>query len=195
MDFCRDVFDFGASGMKLNTYIDLKEILINRGYASEIDWCEAVELCDNAETFALEAIWVIINGGMKNQVAEIIYKRVLEAIVSKQSISSAFKHPGKSRAIQIIIQSKEILYLNFIKSNDKIEYLQSYLPWIGKITKYHLARNLGLDVCKPDRHLVRIAENYNTTPHDLCKKISDAVGDRIGTVDVVLWRAANLGLI
>ena len=73
-------------------------------------------------------------------------------------------------------------------------YLES-IPWIGGITKYHLAKNLGFDCCKPDRHLVRISKEYNTSPEELCKRISEATGDRVATVDLVIWRVANLGLI
>ena len=40
-----------------------------------------------------------------------------------------------------------------------------------KAYKFHLARNLGLDFAKPDRHLQRIAQSYNTTPQELCEHI------------------------
>ena len=48
---------------------------------------------------------------------------------------------------------------------------------------------------KPDRHLVRIAEHYGTDCFTMCQKLSDEIGDRVGTVDYVIWRAANLKLI
>jgi len=68
------------------------------------------------------------------------------------------------------------------------------LPWIGEITKYHLGKNLGtLDTAKPDRHLVRIAGAEGA--HALCARLARATGDKVATVDVVIWRAANLGLL
>ena len=70
------------------------------------------------------------------------------------------------------------------------------LPWIGPITKYHLARNLGIDVAKPDRHLVRLAKrfgyNESTGVQQMCEELAERTRDRIGVVDVVLWRYANL---
>lgn len=75
-----------------------------------------------------------------------------------------------------------------------MEYLQT-LPWICPITKYHLTKNLGLDVCKPGRHLVRIAGDYDMTPEELCEKLSKEAGDRVAMVDNGIWRAANLGFI
>src|SRR5204862_28581 len=31
-------------------------------------------------------------------------------------------------------------------------------PYIGPVTCWHLAKNVGMDVVKPDRHLVRMAQ-------------------------------------
>ena len=82
-----------------------------------------------------------------------------------------------------------------LRIDSRLEFLER-LPWIGPITKFHLARNLGMDVCKPDRHLLRIAKaHHGTTPAALCGRLSRLSGDRIGVVDVVLWRAANLRLV
>jgi len=64
--------------------------------------------------------------------------------------------------------------------------------FIGKITCFHLARNLGLDFVKPDRHLVRIADFWGyDEPATMCKAIEAVTGDRIGVVDLVLWRWAE----
>lgn len=74
----------------------------------------------------------------------------------------------------------------------KVAYLRS-LPWIGDITCWHLAKNYGHDVAKPDRHLVRIAGDEGV--HGLCARLARESGDRVATVDLVIWRAANLGMI
>jgi hypothetical protein len=52
-----------------------------------------------------------------------------------------------------------------------------------------------MDVCKPDRQLMRIAGRYRMTPEELCSTLAKKTGERIGTVDSVIWRAANLGMI
>lgn len=75
----------------------------------------------------------------------------------------------------------------------RVAYLET-LPWIGKITKYHLARNLGIDVAKPDRHLVRLSEKFGFRDvHEMCEYISKNSDERVGVVDLVLWRSLNLG--
>jgi len=183
--------------MTPDQYISLKQFIVDAGYASEIDWSEDIEKCDHALDFFQEAAWVICNSGMKNQVARRIHVRIINAISRKNPISSVFNHKGKVGAIEHLWKNREKLFKKFLacKSDDEILDFLETLPWIGSITKYHLAKNLGMDACKPDRHLVRIAKQFNTTPAELCRKISDAIGDRVATVDYVIWRAANLGKI
>ncbi len=180
--------------MKTTEYLAIKQQVIAAGYGREIQWCEDVKACDDPKKFLLEYIWVVLNSGMKNQVAQRLYEKVLQAMIDKKPIRSVFKHPGKVVAINAMIRHYRGKFNLYRDSKDKLFFLET-LPWIGKITKFHLGRNLGLDVCKPDRHLSRIAAKYNTTALNLCETLSVATGDRIGVVDVVLWRAANLGFI
>ena len=128
----------------------------------------------------------------KYQIARQIWNRVRPVVESGSSASTVFGHKGKSAAIDYVWQNRDELLKKYLAAEDKIEYLQS-LPWIGVITKWHLAKNFGHDCAKPDRHLVRIAGEEGV--HKLCFRLSEASGDRIATVDLVLWRAANLGLI
>lgn len=174
-------------------YLKLKSELINRGYKGEIEWAENLELCNSAIDFFAKYMWVVISSGLKNQVARIIYDRIVVAMKQGKRPSEVFKHLGKTKAIESLFKNKDREFKAYQETSDKLSFLET-LPWIGKITKYHLARNLGLDFCKPDRHLVRIAKTYNTTPDVLCKRLARETGDRIGTVDLVIWRAANLGI-
>lgn len=182
--------------MKAITYFNLKSFVIQYGYTNElID----IKKCLNEpqvdlKTFFLEYVWVVVNSGMKNQIADKIYQKILKAIYTNNSIGSVFGHKLKTAAIEFVYNNLDSIFHNFILSEDKIEYLDT-LPFIGSATKYHLARNLGFDVCKPDRHLVRISTKYKCNPHEFCKKISEVTGDKIGLVDLVVWRAANLGFI
>ena len=61
------------------------------------------------------------------------------------------------------------------------------------MTAYHLAKNIGLPVAKPNRHLIRIAqmEKYSDV-QTLCGDISKLSGDSIPVVDIVLWRYATI---
>ncbi len=180
-------------------YIDLKKFVIDNKYSGDIDFYENIKFNQHTEsTFAQECIWVICNSGMKNQIALQIYHKVMTALGMEIPVLSVFKHEGKVKAIEYIWERKGFLYGKCWTHRNSPQQLLIELekiPFIGPITKYHLAKNLGIDVCKPDRHLVRIAEKFKTTPEKLCQKLADATGDRIATVDYVIWRAANLGKI
>lgn len=178
--------------MTVAEYIDIKARLVSAGYAPEIDWATGVKPCDSADDFACEACWVVLNAGMKEQVARGIWERIRPALQSGQPIDGLFNHKLKVRAIKEIWGNRELMFAMYCGAMDKLAFLQD-LPHVGPITKFHLARNLGMDVCKPDRHLVRIAAPE--TPAALCERLSVATGDRVGVVDCVIWRAANLGWI
>ena len=68
--------------------------------------------------------------------------------------------------------------------------------YIGRATRYHLARNIGADVAKPDRYMLDLANKYGYPKTDagvqaLAKRISQLCAERIGVVDAVLWREAE----
>ncbi len=175
-------------------YRQLKAAVIVAGFGDEIKWAETVGAPESAEGFALEAAFVICNSGMKWTVARMIYARVRTALMYGRPVIEVFGHPGKAAAIDWIWREREELWRGYKEAEDPLVFLVA-LPWIGEITKFHLGKNLGLDLMKPDRHLVRIAEHYQTTPEALCSALSEATGDRIGVVDLVLWRSAERGLI
>jgi hypothetical protein len=180
--------------MTKDTYLAVKEKIINAGYANEIEWAENLKLCDNADDFFCQYMWVILNSGMKNQVARSIEEKIYQAWEAQQKAGYVFGHKGKAAAIEQVKEYRGFYFSEYLRAENKIEFLKT-LPWIGDITKYHLAKNLGHDCCKPDRHLMRIARASETTPDELCKSLSASTGDKIATIDSILWRAGNLGFI
>jgi hypothetical protein len=60
------------------------------------------------------------------------------------------------------------------------------------LVQQHLSiwqKNIGMNVVKPDRHLVRLADALNySTPDKLCKEIANHLDEKMSVVDVVLWR-------
>lgn len=164
--------------------------VVAAGYQSEINWCRdmtTLEAC-TPESFFEQYVWCVLNAGMKEQVARKIYARYFET----QNLET-IGHLGKRAAIAEGVVEYSHWFSELKKNPDKIEYLQS-LPWIGPITKYHLARNIGIDCVKPDRHLLRLAEYYGfDSPLAMCEEIQRFVPyERLGTIDVILWRDCNL---
>jgi len=180
--------------MKPETYLHLKAQIIQNGYEKEVAWAGSIYPCMSPKNFLDEYIWVVLNAGMKEQVARGIFRKIQEAISTGVPILEVFAHKGKAEAISKMLTSYNQIFNDYQKATDKMAYLET-LPYIGKVTKYHLAKNLGIDGIKPDRHLVRIAKDYGVTCFDMCKKLSDETGDKLATIDLVIWRAANLGFI
>ena len=63
-------------------------------------------------------------------------------------------------------------------------------PFIGPITAWHLAKNLGLPIAKPDRHLLKLSNwlGYGENVHELCASIAESSGELVSVVDLILWR-------
>lgn len=183
--------------MELETYQQVKQSIIDKGFEEDIHWAEHIKPPEDAWHFAREYVFVVCNSGMKFQIAVKIFERVMEALTQRRSVATVFGHKGKAAAITKVWRNRQNYFDTFKVQPtvlDKLAYLRS-LPWIGDITKYHLAKNLGVDCAKPDRHLVRIAERYGTETHALCAHLARLSGDRVATVDVVLWRAAAIGVL
>lgn len=164
--------------------------IVAAGYQNEINWCRDMTTFEDCtpERFFNEYVWCVLNAGMKEQIARKIYNRFME-----MGNLDTIGHLGKRSAIRRGIEEYPVWYRMLQGTSDKIEYLQS-LPWIGPITKYHLARNIGIDCVKPDRHLVRLAKYYGfDSPLSMCVEIQRFVPyERLGTIDVILWRDCNL---
>lgn len=190
-------------------YLDIKRRLIAEGWAAEIDWQGDLDFAAITETdFLRETAWVVLSAGMAERVVHVKFpvltdifrqwRNAGEIVADRKEIKKqalkAFAHEGKISAIIAIAQRVQLSGFGAIKEviREEREAFLACLPYIGPVTALHLAKNLGLDVAKPDRHLVRIAEaaGYDSAA-SLCSEISAIVGDRIGVVDLVLWRFAT----
>jgi hypothetical protein len=179
--------------------IDAKKLrrlisLLGQQAEDDIEYSENVKLPTNANDFALEAIWVICCSGMKYAVARLIQGRVLAALGAGEPVAKAFGHVGKAAAMETIWRGRERLFAEFLAAADKVAFCES-LPWIGKITKYHLAKNYGVDIAKPDVHLQRLADLEGTSVQSLCERLAASTGYRVATVDLILWRACATKLM
>ena len=168
--------------------------LSERGYAGEIRWAENLPILEHQtpDAFFSEYVWTVLNAGMKEQVARRIYERFMVA-----RDPGVIGHPGKRAAVEQAMKHGAEWFATLLTARDKLAYLET-LPSIGPITKYHLARNIGIDCVKPDRHLVRLAEQFGyISPDAMCRAIQPETGIpglelRLGTIDIVLWRYCNL---
>lgn len=187
--------------MKLtrDLYERVRARLMELGHGDDYTWAQNVKAPESPEALACEYTWVVINSGMKNTVAHGIMDRVWPWLVGGCVGPVPFGHVGKMKAIADVWCTRESKFLQFLErdamsTQDVLDWCES-LPWIGRITKYHLAKNLGADVAKPDRWLVRLAEAEQETVDGLCQRLACETRDRVATVDVILWRACAVGVL
>ena len=174
--------------LTLAQFRELEAVLRARGYNEMITWSETIMPPTDARTFAKEAIYVICNSGMNFLTANGIYWKCVRALARGHSSATVFGHPGKTKAIDYIWAHRKVLFAAFEIAENKLAYCHT-LPFIGSITKHHLAKNLGLDTIKPDVHLMRLAQAERVSPMALCARLAYQTGYRQSTIDSILWRA------
>jgi len=191
-------------------YLNVKKFLYESGYFNEIEWQYGVDVSRiNEQSFLEEYAWVVLNSGMSEKIIRNIFPYIcssffnwssIEKIVKNRDLcrAKALKHFNNKKKVDAIIETTNIIYkkkfnifFDEIKNNG-VNYLEK-LPYIGPITSYHLAKNIGFSVSKPDRHLVKLAEllNYDSV-NNLCNTIYYLTEEPINVIDIVLWRYSTL---
>lgn len=193
-----------------HAYFVAKATVIQSGYGQEVHWQDTIQFRETTESdFLREAAWVVLSSGMRESVIRAKFPRITTAFLSWISADSiwrkrkscarralsVFGHQGKIQAVVEI--ARRVSTEGFDATHERlqaegIEYIRTF-PYLGPATAYHLAKNIGIDVAKPDRHLLRVAEATGfDTPASLCMRLSQLVGDKPSVVDLVIWRYATL---
>ena len=118
-----------------------------------------------------------------------------EAFVAVKPVCN---NPQKAKAIHSMAcmmkreLDKKVSWTNFRQEHLSTPEKLAKLPYIGKVTCYHLGRNIGLLECvKPDLHLIRMAEHWGfRTCEEMCRAVRPE-GMPLGIVDLVFWYAAS----
>lgn len=151
----------------------------------------------DATDFGLRVSYVILNGGMKWTVAQDIWDRMKPSLIEFGEVGTTFGHLGKKKSIDRVMESRAVYFAEFQKTWEEgreqvIEFCET-LPHIGVITKFHLAKNLGVDCAKPDVWLERVARKSRESVQELCARLSEESGERVAVVDFVIWKACQQG--
>jgi hypothetical protein len=186
-------------------YLTAKSIVIERGFAHEITWQSSAALAEPTPTaFVREAAWVVLSAGMSESVVRGLFTQLSGAMYGFEPAAlcrnrerahaaalATFAHDRKISAILDIAATVSRIGpgdLHAALMDDPEPFLRS-LPYIGPVTWRHLAKNLGLPVAKPDRHLARLASaTARESVDQLCDEIASWLGEPVAVVDLVLWR-------
>lgn len=79
-------------------------------------------------------------------------------------------------------------------------YVRRDLPWMGLANRRYLAKNLGFDLAKNDRHLTRLAGQYRYSAdasgvQRFVEDVACCVAERVSVVETVLWNTCEAGAI
>ncbi len=173
------------------------------------------------EEFAYECFYVVCVAGFKQDYAKAMCEKVIDfvkknEIFELEDLETIYKNRLKIKAIKDIWDNRKKYQEKFysLKNIDeKVNFLGS-LPFVGDITKYHLARNFGLDFVKYDIWIQRLgvafykAEDFVDKVNNskllpeikyfcdvMFKKLQKETGEKVGFLDVVLWRSCQKGLL
>lgn len=172
----------------------------------EISWQRSTNFVEFSEIqFLREAAWVILCSGFREATVRRVFDHISLCFCdfeSAQMICSqgwrciaaaraAMNNVPKLNAIYTcaaLVHSRGFDAIRDAVLEDPMSQLQK-LPFIGPITVWHLAKNLGLDVAKPDRHLVRMADQCGfSNVADLCNELAQKNCEQVKVVDLILWR-------
>ncbi len=164
---------------------------------------ETPERCTDRDLLR-EYGWVVAACGLTPQVLYKLWDRLSEAFrrwdpeavaARPEDVRIAalgvMKNPRKIRAIldfalDLARHPGEMERLAALPVKEALARLAT-LPYVGANNKYHLARNLGWDVVCRTGPVSRLAAYLETTPEALCGAIAGETGERVRTVDLVLW--------
>jgi hypothetical protein len=175
----------------------------------------------NSTEFAEEIIYVILVAGFRQQTAKKLFYKIIDYLKNSnrpalKELLQIFNNKNKTKAILKVWNNRQKYTDEFysLKTLQKqLNFLQT-LPYIGNITKFHIARNLGLDCVKHDIWIQRlgvclcgseqdIPKINNTKLHPDIQKICDKMfhnltrilNEKKGYIDVVLWKACQQNIL
>lgn len=169
-------------------------------HADSLRYYQDLKLDDlQPHVFWSEYVWTVYASGFNAKVLTKKFKGLMNAIgpwhhsmpysMLWSRVQQHIANERKARAVdECRFRMRSTTWDSF-----KQEYLSSVdtiaqLPFIGSITKYHLARNIGYDAVKPDIHLVRLSHHLGFSDvGSMCAYLAGLHDLRVGVVDFVLW--------
>lgn len=191
-------------------YFDKAWAFTQEFYGKELRQISSVKFSEvSPEHFFSEYVWVVHATGFSAKAVGKFMPRLMDAYgpwptlgwtateIVVERVKSVVNNPQKIKAVHamagrmvagIKAQDWTIFRNEQLSTPEKL----SKLPYIGKITCFHLGRNIGLlDCVKPDLHLIRMADHWGFKDCiEMCKSVQPD-GVPLGIVDLAFWYAAS----
>lgn len=195
-------------------YVKRAVSFTRENYGDEMDHISSIRLANvTRDFFFQEYMWVVHATGFSAKAVGKFLPKLIPAYgpwreLGNEDFKTSFDriklvcnnyqkaHAVWSMAKLLVgIPSDERSWFTFKYENLSSPSLLTKLPYIGKITCYHLGRNIGLlDCVKPDLHLVRMAKYWGFKDcESMCREMqNNAFPDLpLGIIDLCLWYSAS----
>lgn len=165
---------------------------VRENHAPDLAWIRSRRsLVETFDEFYREYCYVVLASGFRARTAANLLNDIVAAEGDYERMQRVFNNGVKCRHMCSMYGQRE-QWTTLRQSLTNVDSLER-LPYIGPVTKYHLARNIGLSsrVAKPDVHLVRyVRERLGDEQHSvqsLIERLASRHGETEGVVDFVLW--------
>lgn len=175
-------------------------------YPDVLEWANSIHKdtfkCLDQESFLYEYCWAVYASGFKYEIIKAKFPEIkaaykdfdLDKIVKMRTAQSVLKVFNNELKANAFLRGCRLIYDegfdNFKTrlSNEGIDTLEE-LGGIGKVVKYHLAKNIGLaDCAKPDIWMVRIADYCNGDLNEIVQYLCKKHKLSAHAIDVILWK-------
>jgi endonuclease III len=128
----------------------------------------------------------LIGDPYDDELVSLVKQNAMKIFANERKVDAIIETADIIRNARNTTSWEEFLY-DSLSTPEKLQRL----PFIGKITRYHLARNIGLlQYVKPDVHLVRMANKWGfDNPQVMCESLDGK--KPAGIVDLILWLSAS----
>lgn len=175
----------------LSDYNEAYEFTIQT-HKSDMDRINSLNgLMTDFNDFFYEYVYVVLASGFRAKTAARLTPELVKCRGDMEKMQEIFKNQRKLDSIKKVwdMRNNWEELRNSMKSVDDL----MNLPYIGGITKFHLARNIGLLSCaKPDLHLCKwVKKITGNEEEEVVSIVTQAIADKLqrkqGTVDFALW--------
>ncbi|KAH0575637.1 hypothetical protein SS50377_23277 [Spironucleus salmonicida] len=179
--------------LKLQQIYESSITFTNANHPDDLKWLNnRLTLVTSFDDFFEEYCYCVVASGFRGSTAGKLAPLLAAQKGNFEKSIAIFKNKQKIKAICSCYSNLSTNYQSVSKNWKVPSDLQS-LPFIGSVTCFHLARNIGLcSSVKPDLHLVKIIEKlFQQSDNEFVqlkiKELADKNKSPHGVVDFNLW--------
>jgi hypothetical protein len=184
-------------GLTRQRFSWIEEGLDEHGYDLIVRDSETLQPPSDAKEFAQTVIFAISlnrSGGVTDNST---YWRCVHALERGKSAGAVYRHGGKTAAMDHVWRERVGLFRQWRRLTDDHDRVRfcGRIPFVGRLSRYDMARDLGANVVRPDWRLSRLSHLEGLSVWEMCHRLARQTGYREATIGVILEAAFIVRLI